>query len=69
MFPGNAAINSVRIRMQVRQRFVLQMVELRGMVTENILQRYLKQTNLDTEEVHRRSGPVDNVISYPAPGF
>jgi hypothetical protein len=26
----------------------------------SILQRYLKQTNLDTEEAHRRAGPVDN---------
>jgi len=25
-----------------------------------LLQRYLKQTNLDTEEAHRRAGPVDN---------
>jgi site-specific recombinase XerD len=25
-----------------------------------VLQRYLKQTNLDTEEAHRRAGPVDN---------
>jgi integrase/recombinase XerD len=25
-----------------------------------VLQRYLKQTNLDTEEDHRRAGPVDN---------
>jgi hypothetical protein len=24
------------------------------------LQRYLKQTNLDTEEAHRRACPVDN---------
>jgi hypothetical protein len=26
----------------------------------NILPRYLKQTNLDTEEAQRRAGPVDN---------
>jgi len=26
----------------------------------SVLQRYLKQTNLDTEEAHRRAGPVDN---------
>ena len=25
-----------------------------------VLQRYLKQTNLDTEEAHYRAGPVDN---------
>jgi hypothetical protein len=25
----------------------------------SVLQRYLKQTNLDTEEAHRRAGPVD----------
>jgi hypothetical protein len=27
------------------------------------LQRYLKQTNLDTEEAHRRVGSVDQVGS------
>jgi len=27
----------------------------------SVLQRYLKQTNLDTEEAHRRAGPVDNM--------
>jgi hypothetical protein len=26
----------------------------------SVLQRYLKQTNLDIEEAHRRAGPVDN---------
>jgi hypothetical protein len=26
----------------------------------SVLQRYLQQTNLDTEEAHRRAGPVDN---------
>jgi hypothetical protein len=25
-----------------------------------VLQRYLKQINLDTEEAHHRAGPVDN---------
>ena len=25
-----------------------------------VLQRYLKQTNMDIEEAHRRAGPVDN---------
>jgi len=27
----------------------------------SVFQRYLKQTNLDTEETHWRSGQVDNV--------
>jgi site-specific recombinase XerD len=27
----------------------------------SVLQRYLKQTNIDTEEAHRRAGPVDNM--------
>jgi hypothetical protein len=26
----------------------------------SVLQRYLKQPNLDTKEAHRRAGPVDN---------
>jgi hypothetical protein len=26
----------------------------------SVLQRYLKQTYLDTEEAHQRAGPVDN---------
>jgi hypothetical protein len=25
-----------------------------------VLQRYLKQTNPDTDDAHRRAGPVDN---------
>jgi hypothetical protein len=29
-----------------------------------VLQRYLKQTNQDTEEAHRRAGPVDNAGIY-----
>jgi site-specific recombinase XerD len=43
-----------------RRAFALAM--LRNGVDEGItvLQRYLKQTNLDTEEAHRRAGPVDN---------
>jgi len=34
----------------------------------SVLQRYLKQTNLDTEEAHRRAGPVDicvDVVKSP----
>jgi tRNA(Phe) wybutosine-synthesizing methylase Tyw3 len=27
----------------------------------SVLQRYLKQTNLDNEEAYRRAGPVDNM--------
>jgi site-specific recombinase XerD len=39
---------------------VFTLAKLMGHEGINILQRYLKQTNLDTEEAHRRAGPVDN---------
>jgi integrase/recombinase XerD len=39
---------------------VFTLAKLMGHEGINVLQRYLKQTNLDTEEAHRRAGPVDN---------
>jgi integrase/recombinase XerD len=36
------------------------LAKLMGHEGISVLQRYLKQTNLDTEETHRRAGPVDN---------
>jgi integrase/recombinase XerC len=39
---------------------VFALAKLMGHEGITVLQRYLKQTNLDTEEAHRRSGPVDN---------
>ena len=39
---------------------IFTLAKLMGHEGISVLQRYLKQTNLDTEEAHRRSGPVDN---------
>ena len=39
---------------------VFTLAKLMGHEGITVLQRYLKQTNLDTEEAHRRAGPVDN---------
>jgi integrase/recombinase XerD len=36
------------------------LAKLMGHEGITVLQRYLKQTNQDTEIAHRRSGPVDN---------
>jgi integrase/recombinase XerD len=40
---------------------VFTLAKLMGHEGITVLQRYLKQTNLDTEEAHRRAGPVDHV--------
>jgi len=39
---------------------IFTLAKLMGHEGTSVLQRYLKQTNLDTEEAHRRAGPVDN---------
>jgi len=39
---------------------VFTLAKLMGHEGISVLQRYLKQTNLDTEEAHHRAGPVDN---------
>jgi integrase/recombinase XerD len=39
---------------------VFTLAKLMGHEGITVLQRYLRQTNLDTEEAHRRAGPVDN---------
>jgi site-specific recombinase XerD len=39
---------------------IFTLAKLMGHEGITVLQRYLKQTNLDTEEAHRRAGPVDN---------
>jgi integrase/recombinase XerD len=39
---------------------IFTLAKLMGHVGISVLQRYLKQTNQDTEVAHRRSGPVDN---------
>jgi site-specific recombinase XerD len=39
---------------------IFTLAKLMGHEGTTVLQRYLKQTNLDTEEAHRRVGPVDN---------
>ena len=41
-------------------RIFFTLAKLMGHEGISVLQRYLKQTNLDTEEAHRRAGPVDN---------
>jgi integrase/recombinase XerD len=43
---------------------IFTLAKLMGHEGITVLQRYLKQTNLDTEEAHRRAGPVDNAGSY-----
>jgi site-specific recombinase XerD len=39
---------------------IFTLAKLMGHEGISVLHRYLKQTNLDTEEAHRRAGPVDN---------
>ena len=39
---------------------VFTLAKLMGHEGITVLQRYLKQTNLDAEEAHRRAGPLDN---------
>jgi len=39
---------------------IFTLAKLMGHEGISVLQRYLKQTNLDTEEAHFRAGPVDN---------
>jgi integrase len=39
---------------------IFTLAKLMGHEGIRVLQRYLKQTNLDTEDAHRRAGPVDN---------
>jgi site-specific recombinase XerD len=39
---------------------IFTLAKLMGHEGISVLQRYLKQTNIDTEEAHRRAGPVDN---------
>ena len=39
---------------------IFALAKLMGHEGITVLQSYLKQTNLDTEEAHRRAGPVDN---------
>jgi len=39
---------------------IFTLAKLMGHEGITVLQRYLKQTNVDTEEAHRRAGPVDN---------
>ena len=39
---------------------IFTLAKLMGHEGISVLQRYLKQTNMDTEEAHRRAGPVDN---------
>jgi integrase/recombinase XerD len=40
---------------------IFTLAKLMGHEGISVLQRYLKQTNVDTEEAHRRAGPVDNM--------
>jgi len=40
---------------------IFTLAKLMGHSGINVLQRYLKQTNQDTELAHRRAGPVDNM--------
>jgi integrase/recombinase XerD len=39
---------------------IFTLAKLMGHEGISVLQRYLKQSSLDTEEAHRRAGPVDN---------
>jgi integrase/recombinase XerD len=41
---------------------IFTLAKLMGHETIAVLQRYLKQTNQDTEEAHRRAAPVDNLF-------
>jgi hypothetical protein len=40
--------------------FLYTLAKLMGHEGINVLQRYLKQIDQDTEAAHRRAGPVDN---------
>ena len=40
---------------------IFTLAKLMGHEGISVLQCYLKQTNVDTEEAHRRAGPVDNI--------
>jgi site-specific recombinase XerD len=40
---------------------VYSLQELMGHADLQVLRRYLKQTNQDIREAHRRAGPVDNM--------
>jgi site-specific recombinase XerD len=40
---------------------IFTLAKLMGHEGISVLQRYLKQTNVDTEEAHHRAGPVDNM--------
>jgi hypothetical protein len=39
---------------------IFTLAKLMGHESTAVLQRYLKQTNQDTEQAHRLAGPVDN---------
>jgi integrase/recombinase XerD len=39
---------------------IFTLAKLMGHTSTAVLQRYLRQTNKDTEQAHRRAGPVDN---------
>ena len=39
---------------------IFTLAKLMGHESTSVLQRYLKQTNQDTEQAHHRAGPVDN---------
>jgi site-specific recombinase XerD len=39
---------------------IFTLAKLMGYEGISVLHRYLKQTNLDIEEAHRRAGPVDH---------
>lgn len=39
---------------------IFTLAKLMGHESTAVLQRYLKQTYQDTEQAHRRAGPVDN---------
>lgn len=41
---------------------IFTLAKLMGHESTAVLQRYLKQTNQDTEQAHRRAGPVDNAF-------
>jgi integrase len=65
----NAGINTPNLH-DFRRAFCLSMLrngtdiftlaKLMGHTSTAVLQRYLKQTNQDKEQAHRRAGPVDN---------
>lgn len=55
-----AFIRSERRFRAARRRFSLFFERLMRYEGISVLLHYLKQTNLDTAEAHRRAGPVDN---------